>query len=168
MPNSNFLMSGVIGGDLTQATTATNFALGSRAIGNDGSIYQYCVSLTALVAYDCVVIDSANTVNPITGPRARTAVQIGFAMHNWVAAGLAGWVRLTGAGPSMLVRTIVSTLPNVPLYTSDTVGQLTGTTATLSHQQIFGVALLATNASAGQATTAVAAWPTVRWPNLHS
>lgn len=168
MANANFLMSGVIGGDLTQATTATNFALGTRAVGNDGSVYQYCVSLTNITAYDCVVIDAANNINPINGPRARTAVQVGFAMHNWVAAGLAGWVRLTGAGPSMMVRAAISALPNVPLYTSDTVGVLTGTTATLSHQEIFGVALTVTAPSAGQPVTAVAAWPTVRWPNLHS
>lgn len=151
---------GKIGIDISAVTSARNYTLGTPLEASDTGNYVYAFNVGAISTGMCVVIDSGFTAAAITTTLARTRNQIAFAQVT-IPASSYSWYAKNGLG--IKIRTAASTLPGVPLWTSDTAGVLDDLTASLSHFQVFGVELLATQSIVG-ATAATVSYPLVRNP----
>lgn len=153
-------IDGKVAIDLSAVSSSRNFTLGTVTEASDGGQYIFAFNVGAISTGACVVIDSGFTAAAITTALARTRNPVAFAQVT-IAASSYSWYAKNGTG--IKIRTAASTLPSVPLYTSDTAGVLDDATASLSHFQVFGVTLFATQAQAG-ATSGTASWPLVRNP----
>lgn len=156
-----YTTDGKIGIDISTPTSARNYTLGTLADTTDGSQYMYVYSIVAQATGAAVAIASGFTAAAMGTALARTVNRVGFVQTPF-AASQNGWVALSGT--PIKVRTAASTLPAVPLYTSDTTGVLDDATASLSMFPVMGIVLLATQSTVG-ATNANVSWPLVRLVN---
>lgn len=153
-------IDGKVGIDLTDVSSARKYTLGTTLQASDAGEYVYVCNVSAITTGMCVAIDSGFTAAAITTALARTRNNFAFVQSPFLAS-QNGWVAKNGDG--IKIRTAASTLPNVPLYTSDTAGVLDDATASASHFQVFGVTLFATQSVVG-ATNGQASTPLVRNP----
>lgn len=157
-----YATDGKVGLDLAaSAASSRSQAPGLIVNASDGSRWMYVTNVNAISQFDCVAIQNGGTATPITPALAITGALPGFAQVAF-AASQNGWVALSGGG-GLKVNTDASCLPSVPLYTSDTAGTLSDSTASASHHMVLGVILLATQSVAG-ATAASITYPLVRRP----
>lgn len=153
-------IDGKVGIDLSLVSSNRNFTLGTVLEASDGGQYIFAYNVAAISTGMCVVVDAGFTAAAITTALARTRNPLAFAQVT-IAASSYAWYAKNGTG--IKIRTAASTIPGVSLYTSDTAGVLDDLTASISHFQVFGVVLFATQAQAG-ATSGAASWPLVRNP----
>ena len=153
MANAFFATDGQIGVALTQWTTATAFALGSERVGSNGGRWKYVVAASAISSCDCVHVGSGGTADPISSANVFLAGQTAVAMSS-ASSGLCGWVALDGSG--LRVNVLTGCAANVPLYTTDNAGVLDDATASLSHYQIMGYELAASNSAGATANQQLA------------
>lgn len=157
MANTNYLIGGLTNAKLSDVHTDAQYAVGTRAEGNNGSEWMYVGPATAVVnQYDVVWINQSFVAAQITNNLVKTAGFVGFAQVAFATSDY-GWVMLSG---KPTINTIASTVKEVPLYTCSTAGFLDDATASASAVQVFGVILVTTTAAT--AGTAIAAFPTVR------
>ena len=134
-------------GDTLTSTTLTQgkaFAVGDMTSDQNGNIYR-CVqdaSVVTVSRYGVVVVDGSNIARPLTAARATLAGEIAVAADTAISSNEYGWVCIQGR-----VQTLVggSCLPNVPLYTTDTAGQVDDATSSASQFYIVGLRAAATN-----------------------
>lgn len=180
MANTTWPVAGVEGVDLTTTyaaislTTAPEypalpFTTGTRFVATDGSEWMFGTAGGTIALYDTVWINCtsaglvATSVVSITGAivAAAAAGFVGFAPKTAFTSGQSGWFMISGAP----IINAISAGITVPLYTSDTAGALSGTTASASHYQVMGVGLVVTaSGSTASATQAVASHPMLRRP----
>jgi hypothetical protein len=128
-----FITSGLIGHNLaaTVAGTTTNgagapIALGTRALGNDGTEWVFVQAGAAITQYDCVLIDEDYQAQPITSTLATEAdtssgdligfAQVAFSDNDF------GWVAVKGS--NIRARLAASCVAHTMLYTTGTAGVL--------------------------------------------
>ncbi len=153
MANAFFATDGNIGVDLISWTTATNFPLGTTVAGNNGGSWKYVIAGSAISSCDCVHVAPGGTANPISSANVFLAGQAAVAMSS-AASGLCGWVALDGSG--LRVNVLTGCAASVPLYTTDNAGVLDDATASLSHLQIQGYILGASNSAGATANQVLA------------
>ncbi len=166
MANTNYTTSGTIGSKLDSTRSITegaNRGLGETAMTNNGGMAMYVkCSTTAITQYDCVHINDTFRAQPITSALALTGGKAGFAQVAFATSDF-GWVLLTG---KPRVRVAASTLPNVPLYTSDTAGVLDDATASLSQCTLLGLLAVASASTGVNPVTCNASWVIIRRANV--
>ena len=139
------------------------FALGTRAVGNDGSEWIYVVANGTIAANATVIINNAFVIAATTGAAAVSGIpnMVGFAQVAF-AANTYGWVMLRGK-PTILVA--ANTDVNTALWTTDTAGVLSSTANTASQYLVWDVRTYGTSAGGSQTiATAMTGNPVIRIP----
>ena len=148
-----FVVSPLIGVNLAgDATAAAQFTPGTTVNLSDGGQAMYVKALSEISTYACVLIDASSTARMSTTALAVTLKRVGFAQTS-IASAWYGWVQLGGAP---VVNLAANCAPNVPLYTTATVGVLDD--ATVSAGMVAGVTAQNTISNA-TAVTIVAGYP---------
>jgi hypothetical protein len=155
-----FITDGKIGVDLTRVASTPAFALGTMAVGSDGTVFEYCRARSEISQYAAVVIFEGNSVR-----MAETSIvadagggkKIGFAQVS-IASAFYGWVARQG---KVVCNLADDCADNLPLFTTATAGYLDD--ATVSNCLVLGVYLPVT-ASLATALTVIAGLPAVVTP----
>ncbi len=170
----NFSIIGLEGVDLTQSYAISSstpefpnapFAVGTHAIGSNGSEYMFVKASTAIARWQAVSIDTTEAAAvPLTIALANSGSEIGFAQVA-IAALSYGWVALRGQQIGVLAKK--ASLAAVKLYVSSTSpGTLTSTSVRTS-ALVQGVTLTTSCTSAmlspvvavSAVVVATATWP---------
>lgn len=163
-----YLSSGVIGQNLALTTAGTSTAgagapmtLGTRAMGNNDTVWVFVQAKSAITQYDCVLIDENFQAQSITTTLATARSgdagdQLGFAQVAFAQYDF-GWVCLRGAG--IKVRGLANATADRRLYTTTTAGKL-GTTS--SGVLIMGVVFVSAVTTTGTSANAIANNPLSR------
>ena len=136
----------------SDGTQTAGFAVGTVTNLSDGGQAMYVKALSEISTYACVLIDASGTARMSTTALAVTLKRVGFAQCS-IASAWYGWVQLGGAP---MVNLAANAAPNVPLYTTSTVGVLDD--ATVSAGMVAGVTAQNTISNA-TAVTIVAGYP---------
>lgn len=144
MANTHYLLGPFVGADLTATPTTADFAVGTRAFGNNGSEWIYVHANGAITQYDCVGIDEDYEAAAMTKTIADGGWLVGFAQVAF-ADNDYGWVALRGS--AINCRVAASCAADVALYTTGTAGVLDDTSA--SQTMVNGVVAVAAGTSAG-------------------
>lgn len=148
-----FVVSPLIGVNIAGDPTSTaQFTPGTTVNLSDGGQAMYVKALSEISTYACVLIDASATARMSTTALAVTLKRVGFAQVS-IASAWYGWVQLGGAP---VVNLAANCAPNVPLYTTATVGVLDD--ATVSAGMVAGVTAQNTISNA-TAVTIVAGYP---------
>lgn len=134
--------------DQTAAVSSTNspdnpgppFAVGTHALGSNGTEYIFVKATNAISQYSVVAISNAEAATPLTLALAQALTPYGFAQVA-IAASAYGWVAIRGENLGALAR--LSSLKGVPVYISSvSAGRLTTTSVrTTSGGQLVNVVL---------------------------
>jgi hypothetical protein len=149
MANTNYQSGSLIGAKFGDTHTDAKFALGTRAQGNNGTVWMYCQASTTLTQYDCSVIDSSFKANPITTALTTEGASIGFPQ---VAVPITEYFWAALEGRTVNIRVASSCAANVPLYTTATAGVLDDAVA---NNLMNGIKIVTTQGS----TTGLAGTP---------
>lgn len=168
-PNTLFVTDGTLGVDLANVTSDCKYAVGESHIGSNGSEWVYCKSTGAVTSGAMCGIAADGSLVPATGGLIGTASatisnRYGFAQTAWTSSQY-GFVAVRGS--KILIRVLGAPAPQVPLYTSDTVGALAITTASGSQFQVYGVmveASVSASGSTASVATANVSFPIARRP----
>lgn len=143
------------------------FRVGTRATGQDGSVYMFVLSTAGLTANQaCGITESTVTLSSaaivptydasaLTKSLADQGCMFGVAPVA-ITATYYGWVKIQGPAYVTLKN---SCLPNVPLYTTASAGMLDDTSA--SQTRIYGIRARDTSTASGAAKICWIANPTV-------
>lgn len=153
--------------DQTAAISSTNspdnpgppFALGTHALGSDGSEYVFVKASAAIAQYAAVAIPQTFLVTVLTLANVQALSPYGFAQVA-LASGEYGWVCIRGNGIGVLAK--LSSLANRPVYISNTSpGRVTTTSVrNTSGGALVNVVLTTSSTSTPSgATVANAPWP---------
>lgn len=153
--------------DQTAATSSTNdpsnpgppFAVGTHALGSDGTEYIFVKATTAVEQYSAVSISTVDAVVPLTLALLRALSDYGFAQVA-IAASSYGWVAIRGQGIGVLAR--IGSLAGVPCYISSiSAGRVTTTSVrNTSGGTLVNVVLTTSSTTTPSgATVANAPWP---------
>lgn len=161
--------SSVIGVNLAAVSSDAAFGVGTVVNGTDGSQWVYALAAEAVIAYSFGVINSSDQFLNSTDARIKAAPGGILAVAGGGTAFTSsqyGWFQTKGVGR---VRTAGATLPNVPLFTTDTetsatTGCLDNTTNSGSAVCIFGIMVTATGSTTGSAAACVINNLVARWP----
>lgn len=154
----------VAGGQpLLDTSTTQRHALGTIVAAHDADSitaagtgeFIYVQASNSVAQYDAVAIKDGGKIAPLTITNAKTAVEVGFSQ---IAVGTKDVYHWVQKGGRPIVKCILATQPNVPLYASATGGQLTSVSSSAMVQGVVAVTQV-TN-SAGQ-STCVARYPTI-------
>ena len=169
--NTKFVSDGRIGIDITNLTSAANYGVGETHWGANGSEFVYAQSSGAHSQGVLVGLNANGTMTAVTGAILGTSsntisprlafVQTAFASSQF------GFVQVRGA--KVLIRIAGAGSVGAPLYTTDTAGTLSVSSASASQFQVFGVNLESSvSASGATATVATAnvSFPIVRFPKI--
>lgn len=169
--NSKFVSDGRIGIDISNLTSACNYQVGETHQGNRGSEYVYAASTGALNQGAIVGINADGTMTALTGALLGTAsntvaVRFAFVQTAFLSSQY-GFVQVRGG--KCLIRILGAAGAGAPLYTTDTAGALSATSASASQFQIFGVSLessVSAVASTASVATANVSFPIARFPKI--
>jgi len=151
------ITSSVIGVDLNNYSSTALFAKGPSVVGTDGSMFEYCNTLSAIAQYALVAIDGANDASGATTTLAATENRLGVAQIS-IAVSCYGWIQRQG---KLMVKGATDCAANVLLFTTATAGVVDD--ATVSNCLVLGLRFETTMSNA-TAKTAVAAMPlSVGW-----
>lgn len=153
--------------DQTAAITATNtpenpgppVAVGTHALGTDGTEYVFVKASAAITQYAAVSIDASHNVTTLTLALMQALTDYGFAQVA-IASGAYGWVAIRGQGIGVLAR--IGSLAAKPCYISNlSAGRITTTSVrSLSGGTLFNVVLTTSSTTTPSgATVANAPWP---------
>jgi hypothetical protein len=128
---------------LTKTGTTTDdqgreFALGTQAALQDGSVYEYVQAAEAITQYQVVGITEAGQASKLTKALADAGRRIGVAQVAFADNDF-GWVCKRSGADTVKVRVAANCLPNERLYTTGTAGSLDDTSA--SQTAVFGIVL---------------------------
>lgn len=115
------ITSSMIGVNLNAYDAAPGaFAKGTQVLGTDGSLFEYVNALSAIPAYNAVVIDDSGNASNITTTNAAEYKKVAVAQIS-IAVSCYGWVQRSG---KMSVNVLANCQDFVPLFTTATAGQL--------------------------------------------
>lgn len=158
-----YVTDGAIGINLDSPGSASGATLGEMHEGNGGSEWMYVLATEALVRGDAVQIDGSYNATQLLSNETTIGARIGFAQTAFAVSQF-GFVALRGTGLAIKITGGATTV-GVPLYTSDTAGALSASTASTSMFQVWGVYLTATvSGTTASAGTGFASFPMVRRP----
>lgn len=147
------ITSSLVGVDINNYSSSAMFAVGTQVFGTNGSMFEYVNTLSAIPAYQLVVIDDANNASNATTTNAATGLsRLGVAQIS-IAVSCYGWVQRQGL---MLVSAAANCDNGVLLFTTGTAGVVDD--ATVSNCLVLGLMTMTTISNA-TAITAVAAAP---------
>ena len=169
--NTKFVSDGRIGIDITNLTSACNYGVGETHFGARGSEFVYANSTGALNQGAICGINADGTLTALTGALLGTAsntvsIRFGF-VQTAFASSQFGFVATRGG--KVLIRILGAGGMGVPLYTTDTAGALSATSASASQFQIFGVSLessVSASGSTASVATANVSFPIARFPKI--
>lgn len=144
-------------------TGSPSFSAGTRVLGSDGTLWQFCQMSAAVTANAVVAISTSGTCARASVGDAMAGRQLAFAQTTF-AANEWGWVALNGnGGPNNSITVLCSATltANVALYLSST-GVLATTVVTSA--TVAGVFLTGASGSATTGVTGVAVIAT--WPKV--
>ena len=149
-----FSVSNTIGVTLTNVDTTSQFTTGTVVNTSDGGQAIYVQALSEISTYAAVAVYDTQKAQMLTTTLAATCKRVGFAQTS-IASGYYGWVQLGG---KVIVNLAASCAPNVPLYTTATVGVLDD--AVVSGGVVFGL-VATTSISNATAVTCIAGYPNI-------
>ena len=169
--NTKFVSDGRIGIDITNLSSACNYGVGETHLGALGSEYVYANSTGALNQGALVCVNAAGTLTAVTGTTLGTssntlAVRLAF-VQTAFASSQFGFVQVRGA--KVLIRIAGAGSVGAPLYTTDTAGTLSVSSASASQFQVFGVNLessVSASGSTASVATANVSFPIFRFPKI--
>lgn len=169
--NTTFVTDGRTGIDIANVGSACNYGVGESHFGTGGSEYVYAMSTGAINKGALVGVNSDGTMTPVTGAlmgatSATLSLRYGFAQTAFLSS---QWGFVAVRGAKVLVRVQGSPAPQNVLYTTDTAGELSVTTATASQFQIFGVQMessVSASGSTASVATAGVSFPIARRPHM--
>lgn len=145
-----FATSGIVGAAFDQTHATAQFAIGTTALGSDGTEYMYVLAGSAITQYYCVGIDENFSAAHLSNTTGAGAHKVGFPQVA-IASGEYGWVATRGSNINVKVR--ASCAADVALYTTASAGRLDDTVGG-SGLTIQGVVLVvAASASTSAANT---------------
>lgn len=158
MPNTHYVTDGKLSIKLGATTTTQGFDLGTRATGNDGTVWRYVRATAAVDAYDTVMFGRDWLIAPATATGVATGDMVGIAQVAF-AADEYGWI--CTEADTITVAVSATATAAIQLYIATTAGKLS---TTASSGTLAGVHLDATtSASTGVTlTTAIARAPTYK------
>lgn len=112
--------SSLIGVNLNAYDTTAQFAVGTQVTATDGGLFQYVNTLSAVAAYNAVVIDDAGNASNATTTNAASYKMVGVAQIS-IAVSCYGWVQRQG---KMSVNVAANCQDFVALFTTSTPGVL--------------------------------------------
>lgn len=167
--NTKFVSDGAIGIDISNLTSNALYDVGETHQGRLGSEFVYANSTGALSQGVLCCINAAGTLTAVTGSTLGTSsntlsVRLAF-VQTAFASSQFGFVQVRGA--KVLIRIAGAAGMGAPLYTTDTAGVLSGTSASASQFQVFGVSLessVSASGSTASVATANVSFPIFRFP----
>lgn len=156
--NTHYVTDGKLSIKLGATSATQEHALGTRAVGNNGTVWRYVQATSAVDAYDTVMFGKDWLIAPATATGVATGDNIGFAQVDF-AAGEYGWV-CTEADTIQVAVSATATAA-VQIYIATTAGKLSTTSSSGTLEGVFLDAT--TSASTGVTlTTAIARAPKYR------
>ena len=149
--------SSLLGVSLNSYDTTAQFAKGTQVLATDGSLFEYVNTLSAISAYNAVVIDVDNNASNATTTNAAEVKRIGVAQIS-IAISSYGWVQRSG---KMIVNVLANCNDFVALFTTSTPGKLDD--ATVSEALVLGLNTVSSTSTAS-AVTAIGAAPLQIFP----
>jgi hypothetical protein len=169
--NTKFVSDGRIGIDISNITSACNYGVGETHQGARGSEYVYANSTGALSQGAIVSINADGTMTALSGTgliSSSNTVSIRFAfLQTAFLSSQFGFVQVRGG--KVLIRILGAAGMGAQLYTTDTAGALSASSASASQFQIFGVSLEASVSASGSTAsvaTANVSFPIARFPKI--
>ena len=133
------------------------FAKGTQVFGTDGALFEYVNVLSAIPAYNAVIIDDSGNASNITTTNAAEFKKVGVAQIS-IAVSCYGWVQRSG---KMQVNVLTQCQDFVPLFTTATPGELDD--VTVSECLVLGLNIYR-SASGATAASALGAAPLQIFP----
>lgn len=169
MTNALYITDNKIGIDVTKRTTGTTtdganaiFTLGSRATGNNGTVWLYVQANGAIGASDATSITNSFQAASLTNANAGIGLQIGFGGNTAWADNDLGWMPISGDA-GLTVNVTSATTAGVALYTTTTAGQLSSSSSAASgtaQTKIQGLTLVSTaDSTTVTAANVIATYP---------
>lgn len=158
MSNTHYPTSPLAGVKFDTPTTTAQFALGTIALGSDGTEWVYVQAGAALVAGDCVGINENFDATGLTLTTANDADRIGFAQVAFANDDF-GWVALRGSNINCRVK--ASCAADAQLWTTASAGVLDDATAA-GAEKVDGIVMVTANGAATAAVECKAHWPHLR------
>jgi len=143
---SNIIGAPAFGITAAEVTQGKGFGLGDVTFDSSGNQARYVIAGSNVSQYMWVSIDGSNVAIPLNGSNALTVGEIGVAHYGNIASGEYGFVVIAGRPLALMGA---SCNPNVPIYTTDTVGVMDDATASASNYLILGVKCHVTNGTSG-------------------
>ena len=153
--NTHYITDGKLSIKLGATSTTQEHTLGTRASGNNGTVWRYVLATAAVTAYDVVAFPNTWIIQPATGTLVATGYNVGFAQVAF-AAGEYGWI--CTEADKITVNVSATTTAAVQLYVASTSGKLSTTTGSGTLEGVFVDATISTTAAV-TATTAIARAP---------
>lgn len=153
--NTNIITDGKLSIKLGATSTTLEFKLGTRANGNNGTVWRYVQATVAVSQYDTVTFPNTWLIQPATPTTVATGGNIGFAQVAF-AAGEYGWV--CTEADKITVAVSSTTTAAIQLYIATTSGKLSTTSSSGSLAGMFVDASISTTATV-TLTTAIARAP---------
>jgi hypothetical protein len=137
--------------DVTVAGTTTDgagapVALGTRATGNDGTVWVYAQAGSAIGKYFAVAISGSFQATLLNITNANLGYEIGFAQAAFADNDF-GWFALAGSGSNLGIKVRSSCAAGVPLYTDVSASGFLDDSATATQALIEGVVILTLQSS---------------------
>lgn len=156
--NTHYVTDGKLSIKLGTTSTTQEHALGSRASGNNGTVWRYVRATVAVSQYDTVTFTNAWLAQPATGTSVATGGNIGFAQVAF-AANEYGWV--CTEADKITVSVSATAAPATQLYIATTSGKLSTTSGSGTLAGVFTDTNVSTTATV-TLTTAIARAPTYK------
>ena len=154
--------SSLIGANFAASGTTQLFALGTNALGTDGTEWQYCEATSTFITGEFVLLNPASTAKTLL-TSLLTANAEGYdigASQGVITQGEFGWVAKRGRNLYVLCTGTVTAGGETGVAFSANSGRLENALAAGVGQTAFGIHVT-TSASTGTASVAVA---TLTWP----
>lgn len=141
--NSHYTTDGKLSIKLVGTSATREHKLGTRATGNDGTVWIYVQCTAAIAKYDVVSFGTDYLAGPATATTAATGDKLGVA-QNAFSADEFGWVCIEATKMSVAVSSSITA--NTQLYIATTAGKLSTTS---SSGTLDGIWLMDSSATTG-------------------
>jgi hypothetical protein len=118
-----FLTSPLAGVSLTTISDSPKVAVGTTALGNNATMWEYVKALSTIAQYDAVLIKNSGEAQPATTALGVSDKKIGFAQVA-ITSGYYGWVARTGDSSEISVTVLGNCAAGAQLYLTSTAGSL--------------------------------------------
>lgn len=151
-------MANIIGANLASDSTTPLFGLGDQYEDNNGNVYVYVKSTSAIAQYDVVTYDETYTgvVAPVSTTNDARGDRVGVAPVA-IASGSYGWLQIYGP---CTMNVLASCAANVRINTTGTAGSLDDD-GTTSSQQVEGIYLTTARTASNGSAAGILNYPII-------